>query len=288
MTLWLSDEITDNWYYQGKRKPGGILFYRDSSVLFSLTLRALYGLGYRQTQGFISGLFALGNLALTVPSYSQLQRRSKDLVVDVRIKKNSGQKLDIVLDSTGLKVYGEGEWKVRKHGVSKRRTWRKLHIGSKGNDLEIVSVVISGNELDDAQAGIEIIKQLEEPIKSCAADGAYDKKKFRGCLPIETIQLIPPQRNAVVSKGKDKGLKQRDEAIKRIAQVGRDQWKKETGYHKRSLSEVNMYRYKTIFGPNLKAREPAYEQTEVKVKCRILNQFVAMGMPKSYKVKAAV
>ena len=287
VTLWLSDDMADSWYYAGQRDPGGCIRYSDTAILFCLTMRCLYGLGYSQTQGFVLGLFELAQLALDVPDYSQLHRRSSVLEVDIRIKRNSKEHLDLVLDSTGLKVYGEGEWKVRKHGVSKRRTWRKLHMGSDGKDLEIVSVELTENNVDDAQGGIVMIDQLKQPINICCGDGAYDKEKFRKCLPRDTIALIPPQHNAVVSDGEKEHLKQRDQAIARIQQVGRQKWKKETGYHKLSLSEVNMYRYKTIFGAKLKARKPQYEENEVRVKCRILNRFVAIGMPKSYRVDIA-
>ena len=287
VTLWLSDDIKDSWYYEGQRDPGGVVRYSDLAILFCLTMRSLYGLGYRQTAGFILGLFKLIETDLEVPDYSQIHRRSCDIAIYIRIKNKSKKRLDVVLDSTGLKVYGEGEWKVRKHGVSKRRTWRKLHMCSDGEDLEIVSVGITENNVDDAQGGISLIDQVEQPINSCAGDGAYDKGKFRKCLPQNTIALIPPQRNAVVSNGEEEHLKQRDQAIATIEQVGRQQWKQQMDYHIRSLSEVNMYRYKTIFGGNLKARKPPYEENEVRVKCRILNQFVAIGMPKSYKVGIA-
>lgn len=288
VTLWLSDDIKDSWYYDGQRDAGGAIRYSDAAILFCLTMRCLYSLAYRQTQGFVLGLFKLTDADLDVPDYSQLHRRSSAIAIDIRIKNKSKNNLDIVLDSTGLKVYGEGEWKVRKHGVSKRRTWRKIHMCSDEQDLEIVSVVVTGNDVDDAQAGIELIDQLQESIDSCSGDGAYDKKKFRKCLPKDTIALIPPQRNGVISDQEDDHLKQRDQAIKRIKEVGRQQWKKEVGYHRRSLSEVNMYRYKTIFGGKLRAREPQYEENEVRLKCRILNQFVAIGMPKSYKADIAV
>ncbi len=213
-------------------------------------------------------------------------KRSKTIKIDIRVRKSIKAPIDLVIDSTGLKVYGEGEWKVRKHGWNKHRTWKKLHMGSDGMDLEIISVVLTGNEVDDAEAGIEIVAESKEliPIKSTAGDGAYDKKKFRGCIPIGVEQLIPPQKNAVLSKKRDPDLAQRDEAIKRIEQVGREEWKKEIGYHIRSNSEVNMFRYKKIFGGNMHARKGSYENAEMRINSKILNQFVDMGMPKSYKV----
>ncbi len=159
-------------------------------------------------------------------------------------------------------------------------------MGSDGYDLEIISVVLTGNEVDDAEAGKKIVGESKElhALKSTAGDGAYDKKKIRKCIPVEVKQLIPPQKNAVLSKKRDPDLAGRDDAIRRIEEMGREEWKKEVGYRIRSKSEVNMFRYKKIFGGQMHARKAPYEEAEVKIKCKILNQFVEMRMPKSYKV----
>jgi len=286
ITIWLNDNVKKSWLYKEEREAGGKVVYSDVAIEFCLTIKHLYGLGYRQTEGFVEDIFALCKIDLPVPSYSQMQRRSETIPINLRVRKGLKEPIDLVIDSTGLKVYGEGEWKVRKHGWNKHRTWKKLHMGSDGVDLEIISAVLTGNEVDDAEAGIEIVEESKEriAIKSTAGDGAYDKKKFRGCIPIEVEQLIPPQKNAVLSKNQDPDLAQRDEAIKRIEEIGREEWKKEKGYHIRSKSEVNMFRYKKIFGGRMHARKARYENAEIQIKCKILNQFVEMGMPKSYKV----
>ncbi len=286
LTVWLSDEVKESWIYQAAQKPGGQIIYSDVAIEFCLTIKHLYGLAYRQTEGFVEDIFRLCGIDLPVPSYSQLQRRSKNITIDIRVRKKNKGAIDLVLDSTGLKVYGEGEWKVRKHGWQKRRTWRKLHMGSDGADLEIISIVLTENDIDDAQAGKTIVEQSKEevPIKSISGDGAYDKKKFRKVIPQGVDQLIPPQHNAVLSKNQDPDLAKRDEAIRRIEEIGRAEWKKETGYHIRSKSEVNMFRYKKIFGGEMKARKKPFETAEVRIKCKILNKFVEIGMPKSYKV----
>lgn len=286
LTIWLSKDVKECWLYKDERSVGGKIVYSDVAIEFCLTIKHLYGLGYRQTEGFVEDLFELCKIDLAVPSYTQIQRRSETVEINIKVRQGLKSPIDLVIDSTGLKVYGEGEWKVRKHGWNKRRTWKKLHMGSDGADLEIISVVLTGNGIDDAQAGIKIIEESKDivQLKSTAADGAYDKKKFRGCLPKDVIQLIPPQHNAVVSRKKVPELAQRDEAVKRIEQVGREEWKKEKGYHIRSKSEVNMFRYKTIFGGRMHARKTPYENAEIKIKCKILNQFVELGMPKSYKV----
>lgn len=284
ITFWLSDDVKSGWYYEGDQKPGGEIKYSDSAIEFCLIIRHLFGLAYRQTEGFVEDLFKLASIDLEVASYTQLQRRSGNLAIDIRIRKGSKENLTVVIDSTGLKVYGEGEWKVRKHGWNKHRTWRKMHMGSDGSDLEILSVVLTGNDIDDGSAGVEVMDQIEETVDRVAGDGAYDKRPFICSLHPEICQLIPPQSNAVIAKDKHPLLKQRDQTIRRIKEVGREDWKKESGYHIRSLSEVNMYRYKKIFTHELKARKPKYETTEVKLKCKILNAFVEIGMPVSYKV----
>jgi len=183
-----------------------------------LTIKHLYGLAYRQTEGFIEDIFKLSGIDLPVPSYSQLQKRSKTVDINIRVRKGRKKPINLVIDNTGLKVYGEGEWKVRKHGWNKHRTWKKLHMGSDGCDLEIISVVLTGNEVDDAEAGKEIVEESEElmTLKSVAGDGAYDKKKFRRWIPTGVEQLIPPQKTAVLSKNQDPDLAERDKAIRRI------------------------------------------------------------------------
>jgi len=281
--IWLSAEVKSSWYYSGLQKPGGEIRYSNACIEFCLSMKYLFGLGYRQVEGFIKSLLSLAKVNLGVPSYTQMQRRSKSLAVDIQVRKRKKGPINLVLDSTGLKVYGEGEWKVRKHGYNKFRTWRLLHMGSDGMDLEILTVSLTNNKVSDSKAGVGIIKQLKCEINKVAADGHYDTKAFRGCLSPGVEQLIPPRRDASMFNGKVPEFNERDKIIKRIKQVGRKKWKAEVGYHIRSKSEVNMYRYKTIFGGKMNARKFEFEQTEIQIKSKILNQFIEIGMPKSYK-----
>lgn len=283
ITFWFNDDIHKNWYYKGAQKPGGKIEFSNSTIEFILILKYVYSLCYRQTEGFVKDLLQMISIKdLRVPSYSQVQRRGGRIPIDIRIHQRTKEDINVVIDSTGLKVYGEGEWKVRKHGWSKHRTWRKLHMGSDGIDLEILSLELTGNEVDDATAGVHVIDKISESIKTVAGDGAYDKIKFRTKLPEGIEQAIPPQKNARLSE--DDKLLQRNTAIKEIEEKGREQWKKEIGYHIRSKSEVNMYRYKTIFTEKLNSRKTQFESTEVSIKCKILNRFVEIGMPRSLKV----
>ncbi len=188
-----------------------------------------------------------------------------------------------------MKVYGEGEWKVRKHGWSKRRTWRKLHIGIDVNTQEIVAAELTGNDKDDAATAKTMLKGATKRIKSFRGDGAYDDLDFRKTLGAKVHQIIPPPKDAVVRKGTKKKpleeyIHQRNQAVADIHQNGRKAWKVEQGYHKRSLNEVVMFRYKTIFGQELSARKTENQLAEALLKCSILNKYTDLGMPDSYKV----
>jgi hypothetical protein len=207
----------------------------------------------------------------------------------VNLPKKPAQSLAIVMDSTGLKIYGEGEWKVRMHGVSKRRTWRKLHVGANPDDGEIQAVLLTENRVSDDQAVAELLNQIEQTILAFAADGAYDKRKVYDGLnahsPDVTI-LIPPRKNARIWKhGNSKAERlKRDENLRAIRKDGRKAWKADSGYHVRSLVETIMFRLKTIFGDGLSTRLMATQTTQAMIRCAALNKMTHLGTPQSYKV----
>ena len=285
LTIWLDDQVENNWVYNGVRKPGGKQIYGEVAIAFCLTMRSLFDLPYRQTEGLVGSLLQLMRLSLPVPSYTQFNRRTQELNIALH-RSNSRESIAIAVDSTGLKVYGEGEWKVRKHGWCKHRTWRKLHIAVNTDTLAIEAVTLTGNEHDDASQVKPLLEAISTKVNRFYGDGGYDKKKVRELLVNEEIkQLIPPQENAVVIKDETQAYaRERNEAIRLIAQSDRSSWKKEVGYHQRSLAEVTMYRYKTLFTGKMQSRKTAYEQKEVAFKCALLNRINELGMPNSYKV----
>ena len=193
------------------------------------------------------------------------------------------------MDSTGLKIYGEGEWKVRMHGVSKRRTWRKLHIGVNPDDGEIQAVILTENSVSDDAAVAILLEQIEQEIITFGADGAYDKRKVYDSLNAHSPDaniLIPPRKNARIWKhGNSKAERlKRDENLRAIRKDGRKEWKQNSGYHQRSLVETSMFRLKTIFSDNLSARLLETQTTQALVRCVALNKMTHLGMPQSYKV----
>ena len=291
LSLWLDKSLFWKWKRLiNKRKEVGEVTYPVEIIQCCLLVKFNYGLRFRQCTGFLRSLFELvGNPGLPVPDYSTLCRRQSALPVGIGQRLMEGENLFVGIDSTGLKVYGEGEWKVRKHGWNKHRTWRKLHIGIDLETQEILSVELTGNDEDDAPVGRRMLEGQTGRIGKFAGDGAYDAFGFREILDRKTEQTIPPTKNAVVRKAK-KGkplpgyLKQRNEAVEYINKHGLKAWKQEKGYHKRSLNETVMYRFKTIFGDKLDARLIKNQQVEAKLKCQILNRFTGIGMPGSYKV----
>lgn len=284
LTIWFSEDVLKQWYYQGPKQRGAQFTYTDLVIETGLSLKAVFHLGFRQSQGLLGSILLLLGVDLKVPHYSTLCRRQKTLLVDLGVGK-AEQARHIVIDSTGLKVYGEGEWKVRQYGYAKRRTWRKLHLGLDQNTGEVVACVLTDNATDDAQVVPVLLDQVEGEIAAMGADGAYDQRKvYRALTDRQIVPIIPPQRNARIwQHGNCKAPPHpRDEALRYIRRHGRKKWKRDSGYHRRSKAENAMYRYKTIFGSSLWARTLENQQVEARIKGRVLNRMTALGMPESY------
>jgi len=287
ITFWLSDDFEKTWMYVGEKQRGSQFDYTDQAILVMLTVKEVFHLTNRGVEGFVRSLFRMMKIDLPVPDHSTLSKRGKEL--KVKLPKETNQSLNIVMDSTGLKIYGEGEWKVRMHGVSKRRTWRKLHIGANPDDGEIQAVILTENSVSDDATVEVLLEQIEQEIINFGADGAYDKRKVYDSLNAHSPDvniLIPPRKNARIWKhGNTKAERlKRDENLRSIRKDGRKEWKRNSGYHQRSLVETTMFRLKTIFGDNLSARLFETQTTQALVRCAALNKMKQLGMPQSYKV----
>jgi IS5 family transposase len=288
ITVWVDEAALAGWQATPpeQRKRGGQYDYSDAAITVLLVLKSVYHLSLRETEGFACSLFELMKVELPVPDYTTLSRRAGGLAVSLPAQ--SSEPIHLVLDSTGLKIYGEGEWKVRQHGYSKRRTWRKLHLGIDEARGEIQAVVLSEASLDDAAAAPDLLAQTQARIEQVSGDGAYDKGKvYTACQEQEIATItIPPRRDARIwQHGNCKAPPHpRDENLRRIRRVGRKTWKRESGYHRRSLAETMVFRFKMIFGHQLQAREIHRQVTEARIKCLALNRMTRLGMPDSYPV----
>jgi hypothetical protein len=253
-------------------------------------IKAVFRTALRSLQGFIGSLIKVLGLDLICPHYSVFSRRAKGLQIPLRKFLKPGEKLNVVFDSTGVKVYGEGEWKVRKHGYSKRRTWRKIHVGMCADSGQVVVSAMTSNNVSDDETMVLMMEALDGiPLGDVLGDGAYDTTDCREAVHGRgEKQVIPPDKNAKLQKkGLVPALEERDEAIRRIQELGeegRSLWKQAAGYHRRSRVETLMFRYKTIVGDRLVSRREWTQATEVAIKLDALNRMTELGMPKSYKV----
>ena len=293
ITLWLSEDVIESWLNTEKTgKRGRSDTYADVAVECMLLIRNVFALPLRQTQGFVMSIMALVGLVLPVPCYSTLSRRQSGLQVKLPRKQKSGEGIHVVVDATGIQVFGHGEWFLRKYGSKTGQKprqdpqqWRKIHLGLDEATQEVLAVVISERNRHDKIYLPEILDQIEEPLAQASLDKGYDyiscyeAVQARGGFPV-----IPPRKSAVVNPGKR--WAQRNAHIKRIQEVGSKAWKKETSYHRRSLAETAMFRLKIIFGPKLHSRIFDSQAVEVRLRCRALNRMTELGMPEAYPVLA--
>ena len=293
ITFWFSKDVTDNWYSAERtKKKGRPRTYSDDAIRSGLMIKALFRTPFRMLQGLVDSLIQILGFELACPDYSIFCRRAKGLQIPMRQLLKPGERLNVIFDSTGMKVYGEGEWKVRKHGYSKRRTWRKVHVGICADTGQIVVSAVTSNDVSDDLAMVYMMEALEDvPIGDVFGDGAYDTIDCREAVyNRDGRQVIPPDKNAKVQKRNPlPALNARDQAILRIQELGeegRAHWKKEVGYHRRSRVESHIFRHKTILGDRLTSRRDWSQTTEIRIGLEVLNRMTELGTPKSFRVAA--
>ncbi|MBD1857661.1 MULTISPECIES: IS5 family transposase [Leptolyngbya] len=289
ITFWIDETVLAEWIVprlSGQR--GASVFYSDLAMATMATVKAIYGLAGRQCQGFLTSIFTLMGFEFPVPDHSTLSRRIGKLSIGLPVLPATGAR-HVVVDSTGVKVYGEGEWKTRQHGISKRRTWRKLHLGVDEATGEILAAVVTTNGVHDGEVLDDLLNQIEDDIEQVTTDGAYDHRHCyeeiaqRGARPV-----IPPRKDAVIwQHGNCKAPSHpRDENLRSIRKHGRKKWKRIAGYHRRSLAETTMFRFKTVFGGSLRSRRFDNQTAELLIKCAALNRMIQIAKPDSYQVAA--
>lgn len=279
LTIWFSPDLT--WHGNERiGKAGRPTRYRDNAIQTILTLKTLFTQALRQARGFVVSLVRQFKLDWTVPCYSTVSRRQATLNVTIPVHRTQ-EPLHLLIDSTGLKFYGEGEWKVKKHGTEYHRGWRKVHIGIDRVTQEIHAVEMTDQHQADSPQVPELLAQLPVAtiLGSVTADGAYDKRRvYRSVHERGAELLTPPCKNAQLWKEKTDWAKSRNDKLAAIKRLGRPIWKRWSGYYQRNLVETAMHRFKRL-GERLQARKPAQQATEVYVRCAILNRWTHLGMP---------
>ncbi|MBV9034767.1 MAG: IS5 family transposase [Acidobacteriaceae bacterium] len=289
LTIWFTPEAVTAWQASPTGKRGRSHFYSNVAIETGCLLRLAFGRPWRQTEGLLRSIATRLGVMLAIPDHTTFSRRSASLSLPTSLTP-SREPMHVVLDSTGLKVYGAGEWQREKHGVRSRRSWRKLHLAVNPDSGEILASELTSNEVGDMTMVTPLLNQVQSPITSVTADGAYDGEPVYHAIAARQPDsspavIIPPRATAVPSSVTDTAPSLRDRHSHMIREKGRRSWQKAVSYGRRALVETAMFRYKTLIGPRLRARTLATQKTEARLACSVINRMTQLGMPISQRVR---
>ena len=279
LTVWFTDAAIAAWKAEPRTTRGGQPRYSALAITTALALRAVFRLALRQTEGLIGSVLALLGLDLAVPDHSTLSRRAETL--EVALPRRGSAPVHLLVDSTGLKLCGSGEWLLEKHGTRTRRSWRKLHIGTDADTGRIVAAMLSTSDVDDASQVGALLDQTS-PLSSFTADGAYDQVGVYGEVARrspDAAVIVPPRSSAVPSDTAETAPTQRDRHLQTITEHGRRRWQRASGYHWRALVEADISRFKRVIGDGLRSRTDRRRKTEVALAVGVLNRMLELGRP---------
>src|SRR3954451_7483865 len=293
LTVWFTDEAVAAWEAEPRTTRGGQPWYSELAILTALTLRVVFGLALRQTEGLIGSVMRLLGLDLPVPDHTTLSRRAATLEVPRPRSSSSpnagrsAEPMHLLVDSTGLKLCGPGEWLIEKHGTKTRRPWKMLHIGVDADTGQIVAAGLTGREADDgAQVG-PLLDQVTGAVASVTGDGAYDQDGVYTSVSErhpEAAIIVPPRATAVPSRTAASEPTQRDRHLQLIAEHGRRAWQQASGYTKRARAETAISRFKRVIGDQLRSRTEERQATEMDVAVHVLNCMLELGRPNYVRV----
>jgi hypothetical protein len=285
LTVWFTPEAVAAWAAAPRTTRGGQPCYSDLAITTALTLRAVFRLALRQTEGLIGSVLQLLGLDLPVPDHSTLSRRAETLAVP-RPKAGS-EPVHLLVDSTGLKLCGPGEWLEEKHGTKRRRAWRVLHLATDADTGRIVASVLTDKDADDGSQVGPLLERIDGAVASVTGDGAYDRDdvyaEVAACHP-EAAVVVPPRANAVPSQAAETAPTQRDAHLRCIAERGRLGWQKASGYNWRALVESDISRWKRVVGDGLRFQTDGRQATEVAIAADVLNRMLELGRPEYVRI----
>jgi Transposase DDE domain len=284
LTIWFTEEAVAAWHAPASGRRGGQPIYSDTAIETGLALRLVFHQSLRGTEGLLRSIADVLDIDIAIPDHTTLSRRGSGLVI---LPKTIGREepLHLLVDSTGLKIYGEGEWLDQKRGIRSPRRWRKLHLGVDAGTHEIVAVGLTPDDVGDVSELSGLLDQIDADVTSLTADGAYDGETVYDAVADrypEAEIIIPPRATAVPN---EITTTQRDRHIATIEKHGRMGWQRRSGYNRRSLVETAVYRYKTIINRRLQARTLPNQRTEARIGCSVLNRMTYLGMPTSVRIR---
>ena len=285
LTVWFSAEAIAAWKAAPRTTRGGQPSYSDLAIATALTLRAVFRLALRQTEGLIGSILHLLGLDLPVPDHTTLSRRAETL--EIPRPRCGPEPVHLLVDSTGLKLCGPGEWLVEKHGTRRRRSWRKLHLATDADTGRVVVTELTDKDADDGSQTGPLLDRIDGPVASFTADGAYDQEGVYagvGERHPDAAVVVPPRSNAVPSEAAETAPTQRDAHLRCIAERGRMGWQRASGYNWRALVEADISRWKRVIGDGLRFQTDGRQATEVAIAAGVLNRMLELGRPEYVRV----
>lgn len=276
LSVWFDPDMV--WHAEKSGKRGRPEIFTDAAIQTCLTLKVLFGLPLRQTVGLVESLIRMAGLDWSAPDYSTLCRRQARIAVQIPYRA-SGQPLNLLVDSTGIKFRGDGEWQVRKHGASRRRQWRKVHIAMDTGTGDVRAIEFTSSRQGDSPLLPELLSQIprDELINTVTADGAYDTRRCHGAIIERGANgIIPVRRNGRAWKDDCPAAAARNEILRTTRRLGRALWRKWSEYHIRSRVEARMNCLK-LFGERIMSRDPDRQTAEIQTRIAIMNRFNALG-----------
>jgi IS5 family transposase len=289
LRIWIDEQTLGQWRHQPAegtaRRRGAQRFYSDMAIMMMASLQQIYRLPLRATQGLLGSIFQMMDLELALPHYSTLARRRRTLSIELP-RLSCREPIDLLVDSTGIKVYGNGEWMRLQHHKgkpAKHRRWRRLHIAVDAETLSMVAAEVTDNDVTDGQMLPVLLDAVPSVrLRQVTAEAGYDKRSCYAAIATRCARAtIRPRKNAKIWKhGNTAGKRlDRDENLRMIRQRGRKQWKRLSGYSVRALVETTISRLKMIFGDRVRSHHLDAQRAEILLRCVALERLTGLGLP---------
>jgi len=280
LTVWFTAEAIEGWRAEARTGRGGQPKYSDLAIATALTLRVVFRLALRQTEGLIGSILQLLGLDLAVPDHSTLSRRVGAL--EVPRPRCGREPVHLLVDSTGLRLCGPGVWLEEKHGSKRRRAWKMLHLATDADTGQIVASVLTGRDVDDGSQAGPLLDRVDGSVAAFIGDGAYDGDDVYAEVAArhpDAAVVVPPRSSAVPSEAAETEPTQRDAHLRCIAERGRMGWQRASGYNWRALVEADISRWKRVIGDGLRSQTDGRQATEVAIAANVLNHMLELGRP---------
>jgi hypothetical protein len=283
LLIWLDKDMV--WLAAKAGRPGRPPVFSDAAIQFCLMVKVLFGLPLRQTTGMVSSILEMAELTWPVPDFSTLSRRQKSISVGISSRRAPGP-LNLLVDSTGIKFLGDGEWLARKHGTHRRRQYRKVHLAMDTATGDIRAVEFTSSREGDSPILPDLLDQIppDQPIGTVTGDGAFDTRRCHAAiLDRGGNAIIPIRKNGRLWKEDCPAARARNDILRATRHLGRAIWKNWSGYHVRSRIEAKMRGLKS-FGERIASRDPDRQTAEIHIRIALMNRFNELGQAEIERV----